>query len=80
MYGDVGKVGKRIPLTTLWLGVVRGIQVSALCDMVGWCGRCPTLSVFAHTVRTVGVRPTPPHLRESRSGPLAGQRGPHGQD
>ena len=27
MYGDVGKVGKRIPLTTLWLGVVKGIQV-----------------------------------------------------
>ena len=26
MYGDVGKVGKKIPLTTLWLGVVKGIQ------------------------------------------------------
>ena len=32
MYGDVGTVGKRIPLTTVWLGVARGIQVSALCD------------------------------------------------
>ena len=24
--GNVGMVGKRIPLTTLWLGVVKGIQ------------------------------------------------------
>ena len=35
VYGDVGKVGKRIPLATLWLGVAKGSQVSALCDMVG---------------------------------------------
>ena len=49
-YGDVGKVGKKIPLTTLWLGVAKGIQVSALCDVVGWCERCPTLSACAHIV------------------------------
>ena len=24
--GDVGTVGKKIPLTTLWVGVVKGIQ------------------------------------------------------
>ena len=35
VYGDVGKVGKRIPLATRWLGVAKGNQVSALCDMVG---------------------------------------------
>ena len=26
--GDVGKVGKKIPLTTMWLEVVKGITIS----------------------------------------------------
>jgi hypothetical protein len=39
MYGDVGKVGKRIPLTTLWLGVVKGIHVADTVRRGGIC-RC----------------------------------------
>ena len=37
MYGDVGKVGKKIPLTTLWLGVVKGILFVVTVRLGGIC-------------------------------------------
>ena len=33
--GDVGMVGKKIPLTTWWLGVVKGGVVCAMSYIVG---------------------------------------------